>query len=323
MTLHENRQLFADAIQAASETLGIKRHFVEKDYWICRSLQQMVRADDTHRAVFKGGTSLTKAYGIGSRFSEDIDIAIANADQMTGNQLKTTIHRTARCMTEGLTEVPKPGVTSKGSHYYKAFFAYPALSDVPTTSSVNMGELLVEINCFANPYPWQMKRVQSFVTEFLRQTGNDAIVGQYDLGAIEVPVLDKCCTLSEKLVSLIRCSLANKYVEQMNAKIRHFYDLYYLYQDTDCRRYMESDAFLRDFRMLLRHDREQFSKPDGWQNRPLSDSPLVRDWHSTWHVLLPTYLRELPDLSYRNIPPADEIEQSMRRILTAVESIHE
>lgn len=323
MTLHENRQLFADAIQAASETLGIKRHFVEKDYWICRSLQQMVRADDTHRAVFKGGTSLTKAYGIGSRFSEDIDIAIANAGQMTGNQLKTTIHRTAHCMTEGLTEVPKPGVTSKGSHYYKAFFAYPALSDVPTTSSVNMGELLVEINCFANPYPWQMKRVQSFVTEFLRQTGNDAIVGQYDFGAIEVPVLDKCCTLSEKLVSLIRCSLANKYAEQMNAKIRHFYDLYYLYQDTDCRRYMESDAFLRDFRMLLRHDREQFSKPDGWQNRPLSDSPLVRDWHSTWHVLLPTYLRELPDLSYRNIPPADEIEQSMRRILTAVESIHE
>lgn len=323
MTLHENRQLFADAIQAASETLGIKRHFVEKDYWICRSLQQMVRADDTHRAVFKGGTSLTKAYGIGSRFSEDIDIAIANADQMTGNQLKTTIHRTAHCMTEGLTEVSKPGVTSKGSHYYKAFFAYPALSDVPTTSSVNMGELLVEINCFANPYPWQMKRVQSFLTEFLRQTGNDAIVGQYDLGAIEVPVLDKCCTLNEKLVSLIRCSLANKYVEQMNAKIRHFYDLYYLYQDTDCRRYMESDAFLRDFRMLLRHDREQFSKPNGWQNRPLSDSPLVRDWHSTWHVLLPTYLRELPDLSYRNIPPADEIEQSMRRILTAVESIHE
>ena len=323
MTLHENRQLFADAIQAASETLGIKRHFVEKDYWICRSLQQMVRADDTHRAVFKGGTSLTKAYGIGSRFSEDIDIAIANADQMTGNQLKTTIHRTARCMTEGLTEVPKPGVTSKGSHYYKAFFAYPALSDVPTTSSVNMGELLVEINSFANPYPWQIKRVQSFVTEFLRQTGNGAMVEQYDLGEIDVPVLDKCCTLSEKLVSLIRCSLANRYVEQMNAKIRHFYDLYYLYQDADCRRYMESDAFPRDFHMLLQHDREQFGKPDGWQSRPLSDSPLVRDWHNTWHTLQPAYLRKLPDLSYRNIPPSDEIEQSMYSILTKVGNIRE
>lgn len=323
MTLHENRQLFADAIQAASETLGIKRHFVEKDYWICRSLQQMVRADDTHKAIFKGGTSLTKAYHIGSRFSEDIDIAIANADQMTGNQLKTTIRHTAHCMTEGLTEVQKPGVTSKGSHYYKAFFAYPALSDVPTTSSVNMGELLVEINSFANPYPWQIKRVQSFVTEFLRQTDNDAMIEQYDLGEIGVPVLDKCCTLSEKLVSLIRCSLANRYVEQMNAKIRHFYDLYYLYQDTDCRQYIESDTFLRDFRMLLQHDREQFCKPDGWQNNPLSDSPLVRDWHNTWHALQPTYLRELPDLSYRNIPSADEIEQSMCSLLTKVGNIRE
>lgn len=323
MTLHENRQLFADAIQAASETLGIKRHFVEKDYWICRSLQQLVRADDTHKAIFKGGTSLTKAYHIGSRFSEDIDIAIANAGQMTGNQLKTTIRHMAHCMTDGLTEVPNPGVTSKGSHYYKAFFAYPTLSDVPTTSSVNMGELLVEINSFANPYPWQIKRVQSFVTEFLRQTGNDAIVEQYDLGEISVPVLDKCCTLSEKLVSLIRCSLANKYAEQMNAKIRHFYDIYYLYQDTDCRQYVESDTFLQDFRILLQHDREQFCKPDGWQSRPLSDSSLVRDWHNTWHALQSTYLRELPDLSYRDIPSADEIEQSMCGLLTKVGNLCE
>ena len=79
MRLHENQQLFADAIEAAARPvqdggLGIKSIFIEKDYWICRSLSLMATGDKDNRAIFKGGTSLTKAYGIGARFSEDIDV---------------------------------------------------------------------------------------------------------------------------------------------------------------------------------------------------------------------------------------------------------
>lgn len=66
MILHENQQLFNDAILAASRTkeeggLGIKSIFIEKDYWICRSLSLMAGNDKEGRAIFKGGTSLTKA----------------------------------------------------------------------------------------------------------------------------------------------------------------------------------------------------------------------------------------------------------------------
>ena len=61
MTLHEDKKKFHSAIQLAAAALKIKPHFVEKDYWICRSLQQMVRSDASHHAIFKGGTSLTKA----------------------------------------------------------------------------------------------------------------------------------------------------------------------------------------------------------------------------------------------------------------------
>ena len=46
MRLHENWELFSDALQAASRPLeegglGIKSIFIEKDYWICRSLSLM------------------------------------------------------------------------------------------------------------------------------------------------------------------------------------------------------------------------------------------------------------------------------------------
>ena len=50
MRLHEDRELFSDALQAASQPvedggLGIKSIFIEKDYWICRSLSLMAAND--------------------------------------------------------------------------------------------------------------------------------------------------------------------------------------------------------------------------------------------------------------------------------------
>ena len=156
MKLHENEQLFADAINAASRPiaeggLGIKSIFIEKDYWICRSLKMMAQGDKDGKAVFKGGTSLSKAYGIGARFSEDIDVAIAEAWTLSGNQLKNLIHRTAKNMTVGLEEIVIPGVTSKGSHYHKAFYAYPRAIATEQVGAIKAGQILVEINSFANP----------------------------------------------------------------------------------------------------------------------------------------------------------------------------
>ena len=51
-------------------------------------------------AVFKGGTSLSKAYGLGGRFSEDIDIAITKDESRTENQTKNLIHSISKTMSE-------------------------------------------------------------------------------------------------------------------------------------------------------------------------------------------------------------------------------
>ena len=230
MKLHENEQLFADAINAASRPiteggLGIKSIFIEKDYWICRSLKMMAEGDKDGKAVFKGGTSLSKAYGIGARFSEDIDVAIAEAWTLSGNQLKNLIRRTAKNMTAGLEEIVIPGVTSKGSHYHKAFYAYPRAVAIEQVGAIKAGQILVEINSFANPYPSQKCTLSSFLTDFIIKSGNESLIKEYDMQPFEVTVLDKRRTLTEKLVSLLRCSLANNPMPELSAKIRHFYDL--------------------------------------------------------------------------------------------------
>jgi predicted nucleotidyltransferase component of viral defense system len=152
MNLHENKILLSDLIRAASEALDIDDIFIEKDYWITRSLQRMAQNASTEKVVFKGGTSLSKAYRLTNRFSEDIDVAVIDTDLYSGNQLKMLIKRMAKDMADGLVENVVPGVTSKGSRFYKAIYLYPQLTN-PTFSAVNTGQLLIEINTYANPYP--------------------------------------------------------------------------------------------------------------------------------------------------------------------------
>ena len=212
MNLHENKKLFTDAVLAASEHLDIRPVYIEKDYWITRSLKLMVQNSNVEKAIFKGGTSLSKAHKIGNRFSEDIDIAISDADTLTGNQLKMLIKKIAKEMTSGLEEVVVPGVTSKGSRYYKAMYSYPNVLGKAIKETVNIGQLLVEINSFANPYPYVSKSINCFIAQFFRQTGNEALIEEYGLQSFTLNVLDKRQTLTEKLVSLIRFSLSDNYI---------------------------------------------------------------------------------------------------------------
>ncbi len=319
MNLHENKNLFAQAIEMTALQLQIKREFVEKDYWICRSLQLLAIADTEHHAVFKGGTSLTKAYGIGSRFSEDIDVAIVDAGKMTGNHLKSIIKSIAHTMSLGLDEVYKNGLTSKGSHYYKAFYAYPIVSDIPNLSSAfKYGEILLEINSFANPHPWEMRQISSFIYDFLNKQGRKDIIDEYGMSTFSLAILDKRRTMVEKIVSLIRCSLGDNYMVALNAHIRYFYDLYYLSKDKECEKYLLSSAFCNDFADLLNHDRITFQKPDGWQHKNMKQSPMLYDFSYLWKQLKSTYIRELPELSYKEIPSAVDVEKTMKNIVEII-----
>jgi len=54
----------------------ISPEIVEKDFWVCWTLLQISRITGLPRLIFKGGTSLSKAFGIIKRFSEDIDLVI-------------------------------------------------------------------------------------------------------------------------------------------------------------------------------------------------------------------------------------------------------
>ena len=109
MNLHENKKLFTDAVLAAAEQLDIKAVYIEKDYWITRSLKLMAQDSNAERAIFKGGTSLSKAYKIGNRFSEDIDVAISDANSLSGKKVKVPMKLIDKEITGGLDEFVAKG----------------------------------------------------------------------------------------------------------------------------------------------------------------------------------------------------------------------
>ena len=63
-----------DALDTVASTSGILPHLLEKDIWVVWSLQHLFSGPYANAMVFKGGTSLSKAYGIIRRFSEDVDL---------------------------------------------------------------------------------------------------------------------------------------------------------------------------------------------------------------------------------------------------------
>lgn len=326
MKLHEDRPLFAEIILRASQPkenggTGINAGFIEKDYWITHALQQMSRSAAKDLAVFKGGTSLSKVYGIGARFSEDVDVAIVRGEGMTDAGLKTIIRSTEKAMSGGLTAIDRPGLTSKGSRYRKSYFLYPQLEGIAPIASMIPGQLLIEINSFANPYPFERYAVGSFILSYLKQNGLNDIISEFDLAEFIINVLDKRTTLTEKLVSLIRFSLGDNAITDLTAKIRHFYDIHYLVKDEDCQTYLNSELFMENFSSLIEHDRAMFAKPDGWHTRSVHDSPLLTEFDAVWDTLKRRYSLELPSLAYSAIPSQNEIAESMKQVIEKVRKI--
>lgn len=65
--------------QTEAEHPGVNQIAIEKDWWVTVTLKALFQTDCRDSLLFKGGTSLSKGFGIIERFSEDIDLAISHS----------------------------------------------------------------------------------------------------------------------------------------------------------------------------------------------------------------------------------------------------
>jgi len=232
------------------------------------------------------------------------ECAAINQPEATGKPVKKVIRPAEKKMTKGLQEIAAPNLTSKGSRFRKSVFEYESIH--PGNHS---NRLIVEINSFANPFPFRQMPIKSFVHDYLLQSGNEKYIATYQLQPFTINVLAKEQTLLEKLVSLIRVSFEEKPVESIAGKIRHFYDLYFLLNDQDVAAFTKSAAFKKQFTDILEHDRQLFDEPVGWKEKPVKSSPLLKGIYTT----------ELSALAYTAIPNEDKVATRFKELMKLIQ----
>lgn len=125
MRLHENEALFRQAVIATAEFMGIPEIFIVKDYWVTYALHTIFHDAIGEQTVFKGGTVLSKCYGLIDRFSEDIDLVVKHTEGETDNQLKRKIRRVGKAVETIMPEVAVEGLTMKRGMNRKTAHEYP------------------------------------------------------------------------------------------------------------------------------------------------------------------------------------------------------
>lgn len=207
------------AAQVADET-GIPAAHVEKDFWVTEVLRGVVAGANTAKVVvvFKGGTSLSKAYRIIERFSEDVDVLVVLPDDATTGQRDGTL----KALVDGaaaataLVPVTVPGATTKGRKR-GARFVYAAGHS--GGSGLSEGVFL-ELGSVGGAMPCQQLSIRSLIAG----TAGDRIAGTVEAEPVPVRVLDPSRTLVEKLVLLhtVHCDMDPAPAVRA---ARHFYDV--------------------------------------------------------------------------------------------------
>jgi Nucleotidyl transferase AbiEii toxin, Type IV TA system len=220
---------FGPTIGAAAEQLGISPTAVEKDYWVTQALRALAR-DFGDDFIFKGGTSLSKGYGILERFSDDIDILILAGTRGKGatDKVMKAMGEAAAMACEGQAE--RDGGSETGVH--RAYrISYPAIYE-PTEAVAT--SVLLEMGVRGGPHPHERVQVGSLLGNALEAAGTNP--GDYeDLNPFDVTVLHPGRTLLEKLYGIhaLARQLGANALEagRLRRDGRHFYDVHQLLGD--------------------------------------------------------------------------------------------
>ena len=170
----------------------------------------------------------------------------------------------------------------------------------------------LEINAFTQPVPYEMKVIQSYVGQFLAAKGFDEIVKQFGLGSFEVNVLTRERTVFEKLLSLVR--LWYEGTDKVRGKIRHFYDIYQLLNQPDLKGKILIDYNFKILERVMKDDASNGIFAGDWLEKPLSGSPLFKDFASFWKEMESSYTTELGQLVWSELPKPSLVVDSFKEV---------
>lgn len=309
MRLHEDTDAFAELIANAAETIGLPQVYVEKDYWVTNALKSLSESAYAGQAIFKGGTSLSKAYKLIHRFSEDIDLVV-NAAGLKDGQRKKLLRGVEDAAASGLIPIEGDVRISKGSSYRKTVYRYPRqIADEQFGQA--SPELLIEVNAFTTPEPVEVRQIQALIADVLQDQGLGDLVEQYTLQGFPIRVLSVRRTLVEKLLGLIKDSYHADPVGRLSSRIRHLYDICLILKHEEYRAFLSGTEFHAMCEICIADERTGISENAEHLNNPLGEAPLFSNFQTWMPFLQSTYTGVFSQFVYGEVPPMSEITETV------------
>lgn len=234
---------FGALLVATAQARGLNEQFVEKDYYVTEVLRIVV-ARSGERVIFKGGTSLSKGWGLIDRFSEDVDLFVNPERFHPPLRSSRAIDRELRALRDAVGE--HPGLTlltefsqTIGGRGRADHFAYATRFDeLPGVATA----VRLEPGVQSGDHPVELRPISSLVGEFLHERGQGQVAE--DLDAFKMTLLHFRRTFVEKLFT-IHSKVAPLLEDgtPVARDARHYADLHVLAQRREVVAMLESDEY--------------------------------------------------------------------------------
>ena len=167
-----------------AEVKGIDDNAIEKDFWVSMALKAIFSSPHSKGIVFKGGTSLSKGWGLIERFSEDCDLAIDRAvlgfeKELTKKQ-RTNLRKEAKkfadnilvsevekCLNKlglgGHFKVNNPPVMESDKDPTEFFIEYKSI--LPEKNPYIAERVKVEMSCRSLTEPFEILKMRSMIED--------------------------------------------------------------------------------------------------------------------------------------------------------------
>lgn len=326
----------AELFRETAARMGLGPVPIEKDFWVCWAVAH-VFACDGPPLIFKGGTSLSKAYGLIDRFSEDIDLAFdRRAFGFTGDRdplnaasgkaaQRLIKELVARCVDHIASDfVPaleqRFGAVLQDDWSLKidsdeakiVHFRYPAslsTDDYGATSYVQP-QVLLELGARSDQSPSETKSVASYAAQ--------EFPDQFRHLDTETRVLDVRRTFWEKATLVhVLYNRPNPDETSTLRKSRHYYDMFQL-----ARSPIRASALAdRDLlRRVVRHKSVFFrSAWAGYGDAATGGLHLAP--HETLANLLRKDYAKMQDMFFTSPPPFEDILTELTALETEINAL--
>ncbi|WP_062107598.1 nucleotidyl transferase AbiEii/AbiGii toxin family protein [Bacillus niameyensis] len=227
MYLHKDSDAFAEIVQATADDMGIPEEYMDKDYFVSLLLKNIAR--ESPNVIFKGGTSLSKCYGVINRFSEDIDITLNLNSNATNREkehekreLITAINRAIKRLDMHLIN-PEKILSRRDFNRYEVEY-----SAIFGTGEILRSHLLIESYLTLKSFPFERRQVNNYILEYLKKEGQFDLIKQYELDPFEINVQSIERTFIDKIFAICDYHELGLYTQNS----RHFYDLHRIWENS-------------------------------------------------------------------------------------------